>query len=87
MFFYAVLNDQNVVVGVSALSSEVVQPNMVEINEMDYDLMNRKYEGGEWSSEKFIPDYAQIELSRMETLEQSQQEQDDLLMEIMLGGI
>lgn len=87
MIIYAVLNELGVVTGLSALSGKVDQPNMIEIVEMDYDLMNRKYENGEWSMEKFVPDYSQIELTRMEALEQSQTEQDEAIMLLMLGGM
>lgn len=87
MFYYAQLNDDNVCIGVSSLSGEVDVDNMIRIDSNSEDYFYRKYENGEWSEEKYVPDHAQIELTRMEALEQSQAEQDDLLMDLMLGRV
>lgn len=86
MFHYAQLNENNICIGVSSLSGEVNQLDMIRLTSADIDYLNRKYENGEWSEEKFIPDYAQIELGRMEALEKSQADQDEMIMSLMLGG-
>lgn len=87
MKFYAQLNENNICIGVSMLSGEVDYPNMIEIPAVDEDYLNRKYEDDKWSEEKFVPDYSQIELDRLETLEQSQAEQDEIIMQLLLGGM
>lgn len=70
-FYYAQLDDSGVCIGVSCLSGEVEIDNMVNIPEYDEDYLYRKYENEQWSEEKFIPDYGQIELDRMEAVEQA----------------
>ncbi|MEC0092512.1 hypothetical protein [Paenibacillus macquariensis] len=88
MIILAELNESNVCIGVKSVISMINDGKHIEIETADYEhYAFRKYENGQWSTEKFVPEYAQIELSRMERLEQSQSEQDGLLMELMLGGI
>ena len=87
MNYYVTINDEKVVIGISALAGKVDISNMIEVSHMDSDLMFRKYENGVFSDEKYSPDSGAIELSRIEELERSQTEQDDILMEIMLGGM
>lgn len=69
MYLYAVLNENGVCVGLSSLAGEVLRADHIPIETMDEDLLYRKFEEGEWSKEKFVPDHAAIELSRMEKLE------------------
>lgn len=71
MKYYAQLNDIGICVGVSTLNEEVDSPQLVEIPTMDTDYINRKHENGKWSTEKYLPDMAAIELTRMEELEQA----------------
>ncbi len=87
MFYYAELNSGNVCVGVKMVAGVMDYSNHVAIDSVDGDLVNRKYENGEWSAEKYVPDHSQIELDRMEKLEASQAEQDNLLMDIMMGRL
>jgi len=47
--FYAEINKNNIVNGVSCLSGEADQPNMIEIPEYDPSLMGKK-----WDGEKFV---------------------------------
>ncbi|RED34665.1 hypothetical protein [Paenibacillus sp. VMFN-D1] len=87
MVILAELNENNVCVGVKMVGEMIDDGKHVEIDKMDFELYSyRKYENGEWSEEKFLPDYAQIELDRMEKIEKSQADQDELIMQIMLGG-
>ena len=71
MTFYAQLNENNICIGISSLKSEVQVDNMVQIPEYSEDYIWRKFEDEKWSEEKFIPDYGQIQLDRMESVEQA----------------
>lgn len=71
MFYYAQLNENNICIGISSLKGEVQAPNMVRIQEYNEDYIWRKYENEQWSVDKFMPDYGQIELDRMDAVEQA----------------
>ncbi len=71
MFYYAQLNENNICTGVSSLKGEVQADHMVRIPEYNTDYIWKKYENGAWSEEKYVPDYKQIELGRMEAVEQA----------------
>lgn len=85
MFVYAILNDNNICDGVSVLSGEVNQSNMIEIenNNLEY-YIGRKYENGMWSAEK----YETQTTSPLTDYEESKQRIDDLetAMAAVLGG-
>lgn len=70
MFLYAVLNENGVCIGFSSLSGEMLREDHIPVESMDEDLLYRKFEEGEWSQEKYVPDHGAIELSRMEAVEQ-----------------
>lgn len=55
MKFYAQLNENNICIGISQLSGEVIQSNMIEIQSADNSYLWRKYENSTWSNEKFEP--------------------------------
>lgn len=71
MVYYAQINSENVCVGICSLKGEVNVSDMVRIQEYSEDYIYRKYEDGQWSEEKFMPDYGQIELDRMDAVEQA----------------
>lgn len=86
MFFYAQLNEQNICTGVSTLSGEVSSPDMVVIPDFDSDYLYRKYENGQWSTEKYEPqttapltDYEQTK-TRVDLLENA-------VNDLVLGGV
>lgn len=56
MIFYAQLNENSICIGLSQLSGEVKQENMVEIETFDNDILWRKFDGKRWSAEKFEPE-------------------------------
>ncbi|WP_427110849.1 hypothetical protein [Lysinibacillus xylanilyticus] len=87
-FYYAELNAQNVCTGIKSVTGELNFPSHVLISDYDISYLNKKYENGEWSKEQFLPDAGAIQLSRMDQLEKSQADQDELLMQLMLtnGG-
>jgi hypothetical protein len=55
MYFYAQLNDNNICIGVSQLSGEIIDPKMIAIESVDTDKIWRKYENGTWSTDKYEP--------------------------------
>ncbi|MYX18869.1 hypothetical protein GTY77_02085 [Streptomyces sp. SID8380] len=86
--FLAQLNDNNICYGIMQTDSYINDGRHVEIDRLDFDYYGyRKYENGQWSEEKYVPDHAQIELTRMEQLEKSQADQDELIMQLVLGGV
>ena len=84
MKFYAQLNENNICTGVSQLSGEVLQENMIEIPSADSALLWKKYENGAWSAEKFEPQ-STAPISEFEQLKAEQQELSDTVAEILLG--
>ncbi len=50
-YLYAQLDENNVCVGLSQLSGEVIRPNMIRLNENEFingDLFGKQYVNGEW---------------------------------------
>lgn len=87
MVTLAELNENNVCIGVQQVLGMIADGKHVEIENYDFDYyIYRKYENGLWSEEKYLPEAPQVELTRMEKLEKSQADQDELIMQIMLGG-
>ena len=84
MKFYAQLNENNICIGISQLSGEVIQDNMIEIQSFDNDKVWRKYENKTWSSEKFEPQ-STAPISEFEQLKAEQQELSDTVAEILMG--
>lgn len=88
MIHLAMLNENNICEGIKTVKEMIADGRHIEIPTPDFDsYIWKKYENDQWSIEKFVPDYAQIELSRMEKLEQSQSDQDEIIMNLLLGGI
>jgi len=85
MFFYAQLNENKICIGVSQLSGAVESPNLVPIDGLDTDKIWRKYENGEWSSEKYEPETT----APVTEFEETKQRVSDLEMAIaaILGGV
>ncbi|MBU3098756.1 MULTISPECIES: hypothetical protein [Clostridium] len=55
MKFYATLNENKICTGISQLSGEVIQDDMIEITSADASYMWKKYENGKWSVGTFEP--------------------------------
>lgn len=50
-YLYAQLDENNICVGLSQLSGEVIKPNMIRLNEDEFintDLLGKHYINGEW---------------------------------------
>ena len=86
MKFYAQLNENNICIGISQLSGEVIQSNMVEIPSFDNDKLWRKYENKAWSSEKFEPQ-STAPISEFEALQVRTGLLETAVEEIALGGM
>lgn len=84
MKFYAQLNENKICIGVSQLSGEVIQDNMIEIQSFDNDKLWRKYENKAWSTEKFEPQ-STAPISEFEQLKVEQQVLSDTVAEILMG--
>jgi len=56
MYYYAQINEESLCIGVSCLSGKIEADNMIEIPSYDTDYIYRKYENGQWSEEKYIPE-------------------------------
>lgn len=53
MRYYAQLNENKICVGISQLSGEVIQDDMIEIPTADRSFLWKKHENGAWSAETF----------------------------------
>lgn len=100
--YYAVLNDNDICIGVSSLAGTVQDEKMIEIPAFSDDYIYRKYDRTttEWSSEKFEPkstapldDYtltkqklAALEVENTE-LKERQQIMQQAFDELLLGGM
>ena len=47
-YYYATLDENNIVTGVSNLSGEIIQANMISIDKYDNTLIGKKYINGEF---------------------------------------
>ena len=87
MFIYAQLNENKICIGISSLSGEATADNMVKVDSFSEDFIWRKYENGQWSEEKFLPQ-PNINPTIEEQIYAENLYQTALLeMQQMLGGI
>lgn len=56
MKFYAQLNENKICIGISQLSGEVINDNMIEIQSADNSYLWKKYENKTWSTGTFEPE-------------------------------
>jgi hypothetical protein len=83
---YAQLNENNICIGISQLSGEVIQSNMIDIQSFDNDKLWRKYENKAWSAEKFEPQ-STAPISEFEALQMRTSLLETAVEEIALGGM
>lgn len=88
--FYAQLNENAVVIGITQTSKEIKSANMIEISNYDTDLLGRKYENGEYSEIKYDPETS-VPADELEELKQENQELRELLADltelVLMGGM
>jgi hypothetical protein len=82
--YYAQLNENNTCIGVSQLSGEVHADNMIAIENLDTDYLWRKYEGGQWSTDKYEPQSA-APLTEFEQTKQRVDLLEDAVNSLILG--
>ncbi|MCL9971091.1 hypothetical protein MX569_10890 [Anoxybacillus kestanbolensis] len=94
MYHYAELNHENICIGVKTVKDVMTSTNLIPIDEANPDFLFRKFENGNWSLEKYLPDAAAIQLSEFEKLKQEntelKQRQEIMQMaldELLLGGM
>ena len=61
-FFYAQINKENICVGISSLSGEVIDESLIEIENYDLSILGKKYNNGVWEEvpkEPIVPEEPQ----------------------------
>ena len=74
MYCYAQLNEENICVGVSQLSGEVIADNMIPLEFYDSSLIGKRYQNGLWE-----------DILVEEMPEQELTEQELITAEVLLG--
>lgn len=83
---HANLNDDNVCIGYASLKTIESNENLVYLPDgWDEDFLWRKYENGEWSAEKFEPEYTP-QPDRIAELEAQLALVQAALDDLLLGG-
>lgn len=87
MFYYAVLNENDICTGVSQLSGEVNFPNNITIDSLEKDVVWKKYDrvSKTWSTEKFEP-ISTAPINEFEQLKQRQDLMQQALDDFILSG-
>lgn len=80
MYHYAQIDDNGYIVGISHLSGEMSEPNLIQID-ADFDPTNKKWNGASWESytPPEPPEPEPTQLDRMEA--QLNKSQDELRQE------
>jgi len=70
MKYYAVLGKDNVCTELKSVTRNMTEPNHIEIQILDEDILHRKYDSttGSWSADKFLPDRPAIQLQDFDQL-------------------
>lgn len=82
MKFYAILNENKICTGISQLSGEVIQEDMIEIESANMTYMWKKFEIGVWSVGTFEP-ISTAPIDEFETMKNNQETTNITLMSIM----
>lgn len=83
MKFYAQLNENKICIGISQLSGEVIQDNMIELPSFDSSYMWKKYDNSSWSTGTFEP-VSTAPIDEFTQLKQSVQSAQDAI-NMLLG--
>lgn len=86
MVYLAQLNENDVCIGIKQTIEMINDGKHVVIDSYNDDYMYRKYENGQWSTEKYIPDSNQIKLTEFEEMKQRQELLQEALDELLLNG-
>lgn len=89
MYHYAAIDDNGYIIGISHLSGEMSEPNLIQIDE-DFDPTNKRWNGTTWESytPPEPPEPEPTQLDRMEaqlnkTQDEIRQEGADMVLEEM----
>ncbi len=89
MYHYAQIDENGYIVGISHLSGEMSEPNLIQIDE-DFEPTNKKWNGTSWESytPPELPEPEPTQLDRMEaqlmkSQDEVRQEGADMVMEEM----
>ena len=95
--YYAQLNEDRICVGISELSSEIIDENMIQINEFDITLLNKKYMNGEWIKVEYTseplsePEPTQLDIIEKAVLKSNeelrQEGYDNCVMDFIKEGV
>ena len=84
MYIYAQLNENNICVGVSQLTGEVIASNMILLEEYDTSIGGKKYEDGKWIE---MPKEEIVEVPTEAEIIQAEMLLNQLLMQEQLNSI
>ena len=95
MKFYATLNENKICIGISQLSGEVIQDDMIEIPSFSDTYMWKKHECGIWSVGTFEPistapidEFEQLKASNIELKQQIETSSQAITeLSMILGGM
>lgn len=95
--YYAQLNEDRICVGISELSSEIIDENMIQINEFDITLLNKRYMNGEWIKVEYTsellstPEPTQLDIIEEAVLKSNeelrQEGYDNCVMDMVKEGV
>ena len=95
--YYAQLNEDRICVGISELSSEIIDENMIQINKFDITLLNKKYMNGEWIEVEYTsellstPEPTQLDIVKEAVLKSNeelrQEGYDNCVMDMVKEGV
>lgn len=95
--YYAQLNEDRICVGISELSSEIIDENMIQINKFDITLLNKKYMNGEWIEVEYTsellstPEPTQLDIVKEAVLKSNeelrQEGYDNCVMDFIKDGV
>ena len=71
MFFYAQINEDNIVVAISQLRDEINEPTLISINDYDESILDKKWNGTSFEDLPVlepIPESSEHQISKMQFL-------------------
>ena len=92
MYIYAQIDENNICVGISELSGEIIENSMIPLDKYDLSILDKKYNNGVWE-EVPQPEPEPTQLDRIEEqlkltyTEAQEQAVDAYTKELLEGGI
>ena len=82
MYIYAQIDENNICVGISELSGEIIENSMIPLDKYDLSILDKKYNNGEWE-EVPQPKPEPTQLDKIEEQVYSNNESNLIIMEAM----